>query len=349
MKKYAQTSTLFLMLVFCIPCKGQNQTKLSAGSIKSETKDIIASNGPISTIRNIIQDRKGNIWIAAFEGIFRYDGKSFTHITSEISSSRFFSVLEDRKGNFWFCSFGSGVYYYDGKSFQNFTTGEGLISNEIVCIYKDKTGNIWFGANGGASRYDGKSFQNYIMNGDSLIEDRTGKSFPNFTRPRNEVNSIIEDKTGKLWFGTRGNTFVYDGKTFAVFTDKGQPFINVRSIIEDKKGNIWLGGQFGLWRYDGSTFTNFTKNTVTCVYEDKKGNIWTGSKEGRRDSWALSRYDEKSLSEQKPTEAEIISNSGMPWGIFEDYDGDIWFGGFDGVYRYDGNTISDFKGKTVWK
>ena len=137
MKKYAQTSALFLMLVFCTPCKGQNQTKLPAGGIKSETKDIIASNGPISTIRNIIQDRKGN--------------------------------------------------------------------------------------------------------------------------------------------------------------------------------------------------------------------IWTGSKEGRRDSWALSRYDEKSLSEQKPTEAEIISNSGMPWGIFEDYDGDIWFGGFDGVYRYDGNTISDFKGKTVWK
>nr|WP_223833946.1 two-component regulator propeller domain-containing protein [Spirosoma profusum] len=31
-------------------------------------------------------------------------------------------------------------------------------NNEIVCIYEDKVGNIWFGANGGASRYDGKSF-----------------------------------------------------------------------------------------------------------------------------------------------------------------------------------------------
>ncbi|WP_394355931.1 hypothetical protein [Spirosoma profusum] len=25
-------------------------------------------------------------------------------------------------------------------------------------MYEDKVGNIWFGANGGASRYDGKSF-----------------------------------------------------------------------------------------------------------------------------------------------------------------------------------------------
>ncbi|WP_396724057.1 two-component regulator propeller domain-containing protein [Mucilaginibacter lappiensis] len=54
------------------------------------------SHGPNNTTRNIIQDRKGNIWIAAFDGIFRYDGKSFTNITSKVSSEHFFSVLEDR-------------------------------------------------------------------------------------------------------------------------------------------------------------------------------------------------------------------------------------------------------------
>jgi ligand-binding sensor domain-containing protein len=33
------------------------------------------------------------------------------------------------------------------------------------------------------------------------------------------------------------------------------------------------------------------------------------------------------------------------WVIFEDDEGNIWFGAPDGVYRYDGNTITDFKGK----
>lgn len=130
-------------------------------------------------------------------------------------SARFFSILEDRKGNLWFGSIGSGVYYYDGKTFQNFTTKEGLLNNEVTSIYEDKKGNIWFGVSGGASCYDGKSFRNYIIDGNSMNEDRVGKTFP-YRRPY-EINSIIEDKNGKFWFATRGNTFIYDGKTFFCF------------------------------------------------------------------------------------------------------------------------------------
>jgi ligand-binding sensor domain-containing protein len=181
----------------------------------------------------------------------------------------------------------------------------------------------------------------------------------------NDVNAIIEDKTGKLWFGTRGYTFIYDGKTFTTITNKdGKPFANVRSIIEDKKGNIWLGGHDGLWRYNSSTFTNFTQNFVGYIYEDKKGNIWTSSENtnpqglalprygenflsgsvSARGQWMLSRYDEKSLSNKKPTVTEII-NKPMIFGILEDDKGSIWFGSVDGVYRYDGNTITSFNGK----
>lgn len=344
--KYYHVFALFLISVFHTAC-GQSQTKepkenINPIAIKSETKDVITSHGPNSITRTIEQDRSGNIWIATFQGAFRYDGKSFTNMTSEVSSARFFSVLEDRIGNIWLGTIGSGVYYYDGESFQNFTTRDGLPNNEITCIYEDKSGNIWFGANGGASRYDGKSFLNFMMTGDSIIEDRTGKTVPDFTRPPNEVTSIIEDKTGKLWFATRGKTFVYDGITFATLAHGGNPFTNVRSIIEDQKGNIWLGGNDGLWRYDGSTFTIFTQNFVGYIIEDRKGNIWTSS-HGTH-GWVLTRYDEKSLSHKKPTVTEINPNEGrMLFGILEANDGDIWFGGLDGVYRYDGNTITDFK------
>ena len=146
---------LFLVVIFCSFCNAQNKTELPI----SETKGVITSYGPNTSVRSIKQDRKGNIWLASNEGIIRYDGKTFTNITGKVGSDRFFSVLEDRKGNFWFGNNGSGVYYYDGKSFQNFTTKDGLVSNNIICIYEDKSGIIWFGTIGGVSCYDGKSFR----------------------------------------------------------------------------------------------------------------------------------------------------------------------------------------------
>lgn len=347
-----------MMLVFTTSCKEQVKTDLPIDHTYSQTNyfDIFKtpvskfiSETPNNIVRNIEQDRNGNIWLATWEGVFRYDGKSFTNVTSAVSSARFFSVLEDQKGNLWFGSIGSGVYYFDGKSFQNITTREGLPNNEITSIYEDKAGNIWIGTNGGASLYDGKSFRNFMMAGDSVVEDKTGKTVPDFTRPPNEVNSIIEDNTGRFWFATRGNTFVYDGKTFTVFTHEGKPFTNVRSLIEDKKGTIWLGGNDGLWRYDpsallragGKGFTQITRNFIGYIHEDKKGNIWTSSETAQ--GWVLSRYDAQALSNAKPLATEINPNEGkMLFGILEASDGSIWFGA-DGVYRYDGNTITNFK------
>jgi ligand-binding sensor domain-containing protein len=347
-----------LILVSGTVCDGQK----SYYPIEPETKQVTTtSHGPLSITRNIKQDKKGNIWIAAFDGVFRYDpsallkigGKAFTNITSPVSSARFFDVLEDKKGNFWFSSIGSGVFYYDpsksGKdAFQHFTTKEGLANDRVPHIYQDKSGRIWFGTESGASRFDpsasgGKSFQNYLMNG----------GLPNGNKDDNDVNSILEDKTGKFWFATRGNLFTYDGKKFTVFTHNGDPFINVRTIMEDKKGNIWLAGAPGLWRVNGSTFTNFTLNFTGYVYEDRKGNIWTSSKPeysyNGGDRWVLSRYDAKTLLNPKPTATDIMEGyedyKNMLFGILEANDGSIWFGSLGGVYRYDGKNIVGFKDK----
>ncbi|MBD0254382.1 MAG: histidine kinase [Cytophagales bacterium] len=360
MEKYARIYTLFLLLVCCTSGKGQTKIIPTKDNTKAESKDVIPSQGPGGITRTIKQDRKGNIWIASWDGVFRYDGKSFTNITSKVSSARFFSVLEDRKGNFWFSSVGSGVYYYNGKSFRNFTTKDGLANDRVSDMYEDKTGNIWFCTEDGASRYDGKSFRNYRMDDG---RPKNVQSSVDFTKREklinNDVGSIIEDRTGIFWFGTRGHAFVYDGKTFTKVTHNGKPFTNVRSIIEDKKGNIWLGGNDGLWRYDRSAatnfenpfantsngFTNFYQKFVGYIYEDKKGNILTSSVSTHDSSWSLSRYDEKSLSNKNPTATEIKSNEGMIFGSLEAYDGSIWFGTLKGVYRYDGNTTTGFKGK----
>ena len=355
--EYAHLYLLFLMVLFNTPCKGQVKTTLPKDSARTGAIQEVTYNGPNHITRKVIQDKKGNIWMATWIGILRYDGKSFTNITGKVSSARFFSVLQDSKGNFWFGSIGSGVYYYDGKSFKNFTTKEGLSGNGVTCIYEDRAGNIWFGTEGGASRYDGKSFKNYMINGDTMDEDHPGKTFAN--RSAHEVNSIIEDKAGRFWLATRGNTFIYNGKTFTTFAHNGKPFKNVRSIMEDKKGNIWLAGKDGLWRYNGHTFTNFMQKFVGHVMEDGKGNIWTSSESDNslawilshydakpfsNQIWALSRYDGKTLYNKKPTVTEV-AYKGMVFGILEATDGSIWFGAADGIYRYDGKTITDFRSK----
>ncbi|WP_276502079.1 ligand-binding sensor domain-containing protein [Terrimonas pollutisoli] len=338
--KYVLIYTLFLMFVFCSSCGGQNQPYPPPDIIRSETKDTVTSYGPNTMVRNVKQDRNGNILFAAsWGGVFRYDGKLFTKISSKIGSRRFWDVLEDQRGNLWFATTDSGVYHYDGKFFKHFTTREGLANNLVTSICEGKAGVIWFGTGGGVSRYDGKSFRNFTTK-DGLLN--------------NGINSIMEDKTGKLWIGASEPCF-YDGKTFTVLKNKdGKAFNNVRSIIEDKKGNIWFGGSDGLWRYDGNTFTNITRKFIGHIYEDNKGNIWTTgevkpNKPNIGNDWVLCRYDQKSLYNEKPTVTEIKSKheggKGMLCGMLEANDGSIWFGSLYGVYRYDGKTITDFRRK----
>ena len=350
---------LFLLSVFLTSC-GQNQTN----NIKSEIKDI----GPNIMARNIKKGKNGTILIAgpnnsSLGDVFRYDprradGKSFTNLTSKIGQHRFWDALEDRKGNLWFATTDSGVFLFnhhasDGQSaLRHFTTEDGLADNKVMSVYEDKAGIIWLGTGAGISRYDpgradGKSFQNF-----------TSPNAPLFYKDKhlnNNINTIIEDKTGKLWVGTQGDAFVYDGKKFTTLTHKGEPFLGVWGIMEDRKGNIWLsgfngfrGGRLpgGLYRYDGSTFTKVSERGAYAIIEDKKGNIWTTGAVNPANSTvqALNRYEAKSLYSNKPTVTEIRSGRGF-LGLLEANDGSIWFGDATGVYRYDGTTITDFYNK----
>jgi ligand-binding sensor domain-containing protein len=163
--KYTHVYGLFLLFVFHTSC-GQNQTNppqdnTGLGYSESQLKEADTSRVPMGMVRHVKKARNGDILIASYLAVFRYDGTSFTNLTGKIISPRFASfwdVLEDRKGNLWFASRVSGVYYYNGKSFQHFTIREGLANNSVGKIYEDKAGNIWFATGSGASRYDGKSF-----------------------------------------------------------------------------------------------------------------------------------------------------------------------------------------------
>ncbi|MEZ0538719.1 two-component regulator propeller domain-containing protein [Fibrella arboris] len=347
---YSRVYALLLLFVFLTSC-GQNQTDVANDAIKADSKDI----GPNMMARSIKKGRNGTILMAgpnnaSFGDVFRYDGKSFTNLTSKLGQHRFWDVLEDRRGNSWFTSTDAGVFYDNGKSVQQFTTTEGLASNRVMSVYEDKAGIIWFGTGRGISRYDGKSFRNF-----------TSPNAPLFYKEahlNNDINTIIDDRTGKLWVGTRGDAFVYDGKKFTTLIHNGEPFLHVSAILEDRKGNIWFSGNNGfkvgrtggLWRYDGSSFTKVSERGAYAIIQDKKGNIWTTGPVNPANSTvqAVSRYDASSLASNKPTVTEIRSGKAF-FGISEANDGSIWFGDATGVYRYDGKTITDFYNKNGQK
>lgn len=290
---------------------------------------------PKVIIRNILQDRAGNIWFATFGGPIRYDGKEFTNFAEEVglATTRIFSLLEDRAGTLWFGSITGGATRYDGQTFAKFTEKEGLAGTDVFWIFEDRDANIWLGTNNGVSRYDGKTMTNFTTK-DGLID--------------NSVYTIGQDAAGRLWFGTQGGICSYDGKSFSNFADQVErSFANIRSMIVDRSGNIWFGGPEGAFRYDGKTLTTFTSQNgllddfVGSMIVDKAGNIWFGHPGGLGEgSGGASRFDGTSFKQFTPKDG---LGSASVYCMFEDKAGDIWFGSVDaGACRYDGKSFTHF-------
>ena len=344
--KYLLTTLTFLIFTSFLSCQGQKEIKPSKTDTPkqsetppdfdpyfSESISVTSTNGPANITRNILQDKKGNIWLATWEGLIQYDGKNFTNFTNKDSLRRWrvFSLLEDKAGYLWVGTVGAGVYRYnpDDGTFMNYTTKEGLSSDRVGCFYEDQSGKIWIGTEGGISIYD----PSVSPNSEKVIF--TNHSTQNGL-PSSDINSIIEDKDGKIWIGSRGVAYTFDGHNFAPFSNRqGKTFNNVRCIIKDSKNDIWFGGNDGLWRYDGLAYTNYHTNFVGYIYEDSKGNIWTSSETPTdRQRWVLSRYDEKDLHDPSVAPKEILEDRNMFFGILEDKEGGIWLGHLSGACRY---------------
>jgi signal transduction histidine kinase/ligand-binding sensor domain-containing protein/DNA-binding NarL/FixJ family response regulator len=258
------------------------------------------------------------------------------------------------------------------QNFSSFNKLQGLENTNIQSIIADKSGNLWFGTNGGgAVKYDGQNFSIFTKtegisnnNVSCLFEDKNGTlwfgtwgggvtkydgvSFTRFTTKEGLSNdyvfSIRGDSSGNIWIGTlEGGVSKYDGKNFTHFTKKQGLVLNsVLHIIEDRNGNLWMGTDGGgVSKYDGKSFTNFTikeglsHDIVTCITEDKKGNLWFGTQGG-----GISKYDGQSFTHF--TKKEGLPND-FVLSIIEDKTGSIWFSNWaGGVMKYDGQSFTQF-------
>ncbi|WP_121356900.1 ligand-binding sensor domain-containing protein [Flavisolibacter nicotianae] len=213
-----------------------------------------------NSVWSIMQDKVGTIWFGTSEGVYCYNGTSFTRFLenqnivndSGLRLKMVQCMLEDKAGNVWFGSgLGEkeGLCRFDGRYLTSFKPNG---DDWVRSIFEDKNGTLWVACrHKGLSRFDGKTF---TVVGEKKGFDTTG------------TGSIVEDKTGNIWFaslGARedGGVWRFNGKTFTNFNTKdGLTNNSVFCIVADRAGNIWFGtGNMGLCRYDGKSFTRFSE------------------------------------------------------------------------------------------
>src|SRR6476619_7977222 len=68
--------------------------------------------------------------------------------------------------------------------------------------------------------------------------------------PNNNINKIVHDSRGFLWFCTVEGLSLFDGHTFVNFgIDDGLPRANVTDILETRDGEYWVATTGGLCRF----------------------------------------------------------------------------------------------------
>ncbi|MCC7050437.1 MAG: hypothetical protein IT239_01480, partial [Bacteroidia bacterium] len=155
-------------------------------------------------------------------------------------------------------------------NFQSYSVKQGIPSSQILSIYQDNLGFMWFGTHGGGvCKFDGKKFITYTVN------DSLGSNY---------VYSIGQDNSGHLLFATDNGLSVFNGKTIRnIRIPQGLPDNWVWKILKASDGKIWLGTKKGVCYMENGIIKNIPaingdsslqQNTIFNIYEDVKKNIW---------------------------------------------------------------------------
>ncbi|MFM9986304.1 MAG: two-component regulator propeller domain-containing protein [Flavobacteriales bacterium] len=229
---------------------------------------------PTNDIRDILQDREGNIWIATYgHGILRFTGEAFTSYTEKdgLIGNAVMSITEDQQGNFWYSTFDKGICRSDGDSIVQYDLKQLTQVNRIwssICDYQNR---LWFASSDGLFEYHNNSFSQYSTR-DSL--------------PSDMVLSLFMSEDSVLWIGTSRGLCTWKNGAFHPVNETNSPAKRVRCIREDRAGNMWFATSEGVYRYDGKAYTNFSvkdglpDNSTNCIEIDAFNRIWIGTQNG---------------------------------------------------------------------
>ena len=297
-------------------------------------KDGLPQNG----VYSLMQSRDGYIWFGSEEGLVRFDGVRFSVFdrtnTRGIKSAWIRLLHEDEEGGIWIsysANSGTGAARYRDGSVRDYSTKDGLRSNNVWGVHGTRDSSKWFihGA-GGITRY-----KNGVTTPFGRVEGL----------PSDTVFAVSDDSKGNLWFATPRGIVRYDKKSYTLFsTQNGMPRNRVwrignsgDCIFEDRKNNIWMATDSGLVRFDDSGLRTYTKsdglleNRVQDIIEDRAGILWFVTNSGIN---SLTNGTLASYKSPRPFEAVNA--------CFADSANDIWLATTRGLWRFRNGTYDHF-------
>ncbi len=192
--------------------------------------------------------------------------------------------MEDRLGRRLFITLWLPVLIYIDISAQISTQfkidswgiEQGLKSNIIWAMEQTQDGYLWLATESGLSRFDGFNFHTF---------DKTNTP----AMRTHFISSLVEDKEGTLWIGSRGGgLLIRSNGRFRQFHLGGQFKGNiVTRLCRGRDGTVWIAtfGN-GLYRYLENRLTHYTMahslpgNQVTAIFPGELQGIWIGTTSG---------------------------------------------------------------------
>jgi signal transduction histidine kinase/ligand-binding sensor domain-containing protein len=310
---------------------------------------------PWNTVYDIVTDSSHRVWIATFGGglsLLNSETGKFTNYThnandrTSISSDSVWQLKQDRNNEdiLWMST-------YDGLNMFNKTTGVFLhyrssypqapssLYNKFQPLILDDKTHIWAGTDDkGLFCFEPGStnvrhFENYPGDNKSLSD--------------NSILSLLQDRTGLIWIGTRysGVSLINETAFRNLSSEKlsilGRDIYTVREL----DNFLWIGTNRGLFKHNQKTeeiaqvrFTNKLYSDkdkeVYAIFEDHDGDIWLGTKAAGLYCLKKNSSVFKSYFTDRKDSASLSSDK--IYCITQDINGLIWIGtNRDGICSFD--------------
>ncbi|NDW13740.1 hybrid sensor histidine kinase/response regulator [Bacteroides sp. 214] len=205
---------------------------------------------PQFIVTDILQDHKGFMWFATWDGFSKFDGNTFRNFKVragdlyQMESNRIRHISEDRRGNMWLHTYGNEAHCFSPytETFVEIEELQNLYPTfKLSNIKMFASGNIWLVSNeNGCVCVNDSTFTVEVYNKD------------NGRLKSNHVQSVFEDKNQQVWILTNnGLSLLRKDETiptsyfFENTTGNGIQSFFAATELSDKilfasnKGRIW--------------------------------------------------------------------------------------------------------------